>query len=96
VIARRPITIGDEGHLHHLLLSFGHSHRRAVLVLYYWSAVLAFGSVGPAFLPLPRLVPWLVGASALGVAVTALGARAQPPEALDADAAAAEDRLGTA
>jgi UDP-GlcNAc:undecaprenyl-phosphate/decaprenyl-phosphate GlcNAc-1-phosphate transferase len=96
VIARRPITIGDEGHLHHLLLSFGHSHRRAVLVLYYWSAVLAFGSVGPAFLPLPRLVPWLVGASALGVAVTALGARARPVEVADADANAAEDQLGTA
>ena len=75
VVARQPITAGDSGHLHHLLLEFGHSHRRAVLVLYYWSAVLAFGSIGPAFLPLPRLVPWLLVAGAVGVAITALGGR---------------------
>ncbi len=76
MVRRRPITAGDRGHLHHLLLAFGHSHRRAVLVLYYWSAVLAFGSVGPAFLGLSQLVPWLIVAAATGVAVTALGVRA--------------------
>jgi UDP-GlcNAc:undecaprenyl-phosphate/decaprenyl-phosphate GlcNAc-1-phosphate transferase len=75
----RPITVGDTGHLHHLLLGFGHSHRRAVLVLYYWSAVLAFGSVGPAFLPFSRLVPWLVGAVAVGAAITAIGTRPPRP-----------------
>lgn len=74
-VAGRPITSGDSGHLHHLLLEFGHSHRRAVLVLYYWSAVLAFGSVGPVFLPLPRLLPWLLVAGVVGVALTAFGAR---------------------
>jgi UDP-GlcNAc:undecaprenyl-phosphate/decaprenyl-phosphate GlcNAc-1-phosphate transferase len=77
VLAGRPITAGDRGHLHHLLLAFGHSHRRAVLVLYYWSAVLAFGSVGPAFLALDRLVPWLVVAIAMGIALTALGVRSR-------------------
>ncbi len=82
-IRGRPITVGDTGHLHHLLLGFGHSHRRAVVVLYYWSAVLAFGSVGPAFLPPGRLVPWLFVAGGIGVAVTALGAR--PPRSGDPD-----------
>lgn len=77
VLAGRPITAGDRGHLHHLLIAFGHSHRRAVLVLYYWSTVLAFGSVGPAFLPLDRLVPWLVVAVAVGVAITAIGVRSR-------------------
>jgi UDP-GlcNAc:undecaprenyl-phosphate/decaprenyl-phosphate GlcNAc-1-phosphate transferase len=72
---RRPVTAGDLGHLHHLLLAFGHSHRRAVLVLYYWSAVVAFGSVAPAFLAWERLLPWLVVAGALGVVLTALGTR---------------------
>ncbi len=72
---RRPVTAGDLGHLHHLLLAFGHSHRRAVLVLYYWSGVIAFGSVGPAFLAWERLLPWLVVAGALGVVLTALGTR---------------------
>ncbi len=75
VVARRPVTAGDRGHLHHLLLAFGHSHRRAVLVLYYWSAVVAFGSVGPAFLAWERLLPWLVVAAALGAVLTALGTR---------------------
>jgi UDP-GlcNAc:undecaprenyl-phosphate/decaprenyl-phosphate GlcNAc-1-phosphate transferase len=79
-VTRRPISVADKGHLHHLLLAFGHSHRRAVLVLYYWSAVLAFGSVGPAFLPMSRLVPWLLVAGGMGVALTALGTRVSTRE----------------
>ncbi len=75
LLTRRPLAVGDRGHLHHLLLSAGHTHRRAVLVLYYWSAVVAFGSVGPAFLPLSRLVPWVIGGVAVGIVVTGLGAR---------------------
>ncbi len=35
----------DKEHLHHRLLELGHSHRRAVLLLYFWSALLAFGGV---------------------------------------------------
>ena len=30
----------DKMHLHHRLLSIGHSHRRAVLVMYFWAALL--------------------------------------------------------
>ncbi|MFA9430160.1 glycosyltransferase family 4 protein [Egicoccus sp. AB-alg2] len=74
-LQRKPLATGDLGHLHHLLLAFGHSHRRAVLVLYYWSALLAFGSVGPVFVPLVRLLPWLLVAAGIGLALTALGAR---------------------
>ena len=79
MLRRRPITAADRGHLHHLLLAFGHSHRRAVLVLYYWSALLAVASVGPAFLSLGVLAPWLVGAAGVGLALTALGVRRVPP-----------------
>jgi UDP-GlcNAc:undecaprenyl-phosphate GlcNAc-1-phosphate transferase len=78
LVARRPVTAGDRGHLHHLLLAFGHSHRRAVLILYYWSAVVAFGSVGPSFLPAERLVPWLLVAGAIGLVLTALSSRDVP------------------
>ena len=35
----------DKMHLHHRLLSIGHSHRRAVLVMYFWAALLSFGAV---------------------------------------------------
>ncbi|MEX2487770.1 MAG: MraY family glycosyltransferase [Nitriliruptoraceae bacterium] len=76
LITRRPVAVGDRGHLHHLLLRAGHTHRRAVLVLYYWSTVAAFGSVGGAFLPWSRLVPWIIGAVGLGFVLTMLGTRA--------------------
>ncbi|MFD3515259.1 MraY family glycosyltransferase [Streptomyces sp. NPDC058657] len=35
----------DRGHLHHRLLEIGHSHSRAVLIMYFWSALIAFGMV---------------------------------------------------
>jgi UDP-GlcNAc:undecaprenyl-phosphate GlcNAc-1-phosphate transferase len=35
----------DRGHLHHRLLEIGHSHSRTVLILYFWSALFAFGTV---------------------------------------------------
>ncbi|MFH8794635.1 MraY family glycosyltransferase [Streptomyces sp. NPDC017941] len=35
----------DRGHLHHRLLEVGHSHSRAVLIMYFWSALIAFGTV---------------------------------------------------
>jgi UDP-GlcNAc:undecaprenyl-phosphate GlcNAc-1-phosphate transferase len=40
----------DKMHLHHRLLEIGHSHRRAVLLIYLWSAVLAFGAVALALI----------------------------------------------
>jgi len=33
----------DRMHLHHRMLALGHSHRRAVLILYVWAAVFSFG-----------------------------------------------------
>ncbi|WP_328319658.1 MraY family glycosyltransferase [Streptomyces sp. NBC_00388] len=35
----------DRGHLHHRLLQIGHSHSRAVLIMYFWSALFAFGAL---------------------------------------------------
>ncbi|MGH3472937.1 MAG: glycosyltransferase family 4 protein [Nocardioidaceae bacterium] len=35
----------DKKHLHHRLLEIGHSQRRAVLVMYLWAALVAFGVV---------------------------------------------------
>jgi UDP-GlcNAc:undecaprenyl-phosphate GlcNAc-1-phosphate transferase len=36
----------DKRHLHHRLLEYGHSHRRAVLVMWLWAAFIALGGVG--------------------------------------------------
>lgn len=35
----------DKMHLHHRMLDIGHSHRRAVLLIYLWAGVIAFGAV---------------------------------------------------
>ncbi|MEU1822663.1 MULTISPECIES: MraY family glycosyltransferase [Streptomyces] len=35
----------DRGHLHHRLLELGHSHSRAVFIMYFWSALIGFGTV---------------------------------------------------
>jgi UDP-GlcNAc:undecaprenyl-phosphate GlcNAc-1-phosphate transferase len=47
----------DKAHLHHRLLEIGHSHTRAVLIMYLWTALLAFGGVAITVLgdPLPVL-----------------------------------------
>ncbi len=35
----------DKQHLHHRLLQIGHSHSRAVLIMYFWAALIAFATV---------------------------------------------------
>jgi UDP-GlcNAc:undecaprenyl-phosphate/decaprenyl-phosphate GlcNAc-1-phosphate transferase len=35
----------DKEHLHHRLLEIGHSHRRAVLIMWLWAGLIAFGGV---------------------------------------------------
>jgi UDP-GlcNAc:undecaprenyl-phosphate GlcNAc-1-phosphate transferase len=51
----------DKMHLHHRLLEIGHSHRRAVLLIYLWSGVLAFGAVALAVTDDTAAVLWGVG-----------------------------------
>jgi UDP-GlcNAc:undecaprenyl-phosphate GlcNAc-1-phosphate transferase len=60
----------DKQHLHHRLLELGHSHRRAVLLLYFWSALLAFGGVAFSIFHGPWVaVTLLVGGAAVGLLV---------------------------
>jgi UDP-GlcNAc:undecaprenyl-phosphate GlcNAc-1-phosphate transferase len=63
-IARKPLFAPDKQHLHHRLLEIGHSHRRAVLILYLWSALAAFGGVAVSFTR-PKLVGVVVGSIAI-------------------------------
>ncbi|BBG04303.1 UDP-N-acetylmuramyl pentapeptide phosphotransferase/UDP-N-acetylglucosamine-1-phosphate transferase [Pseudonocardia autotrophica] len=51
----------DKMHLHHRLLQLGHSHRRAVLLVYLWAAVLAFGAVALALVDETGLVLAAIG-----------------------------------
>ncbi len=43
--AGRSPMAPDKKHLHHRLLEIGHSQRRAVLVMYLWAGLVAFGVV---------------------------------------------------
>jgi UDP-GlcNAc:undecaprenyl-phosphate GlcNAc-1-phosphate transferase len=58
----------DAQHLHHRMLMWGHGHRRAVLLLWFWAAVAAFGSVSFVF-----LVPGLALALTVVMALLAAG-----------------------
>jgi len=35
----------DKQHLHHRLLEIGHSHRRAVVIMWTWAGLIAFGTI---------------------------------------------------
>jgi UDP-GlcNAc:undecaprenyl-phosphate GlcNAc-1-phosphate transferase len=56
----------DKQHLHHRLLEIGHSHRRAVLLLYFWSALLALGGVALSIYPGPRVLFVMIGVTIIG------------------------------
>jgi len=59
----------DKMHLHHRLLEIGHSQRRAVLLIYLWAGVLAFGAVALTFIADAVVVLWAV---AFGLLLAAL------------------------
>ena len=59
----------DKMHLHHRLLEIGHSQRRAVLLIYLWAGVLAFGAVALALVDDVFAVAWT---TALGLLVAVL------------------------
>jgi UDP-GlcNAc:undecaprenyl-phosphate GlcNAc-1-phosphate transferase len=45
----------DKQHLHHRLLEIGHSHRRAVLIMWLWAGLIAFGTVFASLYTGPRV-----------------------------------------
>jgi UDP-GlcNAc:undecaprenyl-phosphate/decaprenyl-phosphate GlcNAc-1-phosphate transferase len=51
----------DKMHLHHRLLEIGHSQRRAVLLIYLWAGVVAFGAVALSLIADRAVVLWAVG-----------------------------------
>ncbi|SIL49305.1 Putative undecaprenyl-phosphate alpha-N-acetylglucosaminyltransferase [Mycobacteroides abscessus subsp. abscessus] len=59
----------DKMHLHHRLLQIGHSHRKAVLIIYLWVAIIAFGAASTIFFE-PRYAGAVV-VGAIGIAIVA-------------------------
>ncbi|MEN0128534.1 MAG: MraY family glycosyltransferase [Brevundimonas sp.] len=62
----------DRMHLHHRLLGLGHSHRRAVVIMYVWTAVVAFG-VAALVLFSTTIVLWVLAAGVVLALVATLG-----------------------
>jgi UDP-GlcNAc:undecaprenyl-phosphate GlcNAc-1-phosphate transferase len=67
--AGRSPFAADKLHLHHRLLEIGHSHRRAVLLIYLWAALIAFGAVAFTLFDV-RVVVWSI---TLGLLIAVLG-----------------------
>ncbi|WP_441250249.1 MraY family glycosyltransferase [Kitasatospora sp. McL0602] len=60
----------DKQHLHHRLLEVGHSHSRAVLIMYFWAALIAFGAVAVSITNTARAVVLaFVGLCLVGIVV---------------------------
>jgi UDP-GlcNAc:undecaprenyl-phosphate/decaprenyl-phosphate GlcNAc-1-phosphate transferase len=62
--AGRAPWAADKQHLHHRLLELGHSQRRAVLIMYFWSALFGAGVVALSVTKGLLVVVWLGGALA--------------------------------
>lgn len=62
----------DRRHLHHRLLQLGHTHRRAVLIMYLWTALFAFGGAALVWWTTERVL-WTVGVGAVVALALTLG-----------------------
>ncbi|WP_187352188.1 glycosyltransferase family 4 protein [Allosaccharopolyspora coralli] len=62
----------DKMHLHHRLLEIGHSQRRAVMLIYLWAAVLAFGAVSLTLFENPVTVACVIGLGVLVAGIVSL------------------------
>jgi UDP-GlcNAc:undecaprenyl-phosphate GlcNAc-1-phosphate transferase len=60
----------DKQHLHHRLLEIGHSHARAVIVLYLWSAVISYAATAFVFLQTPALLISLTAVTLVALLLT--------------------------
>lgn len=67
-LERRPLFSPDRGHIHHRLLDLGLTHRRAVLLLYFSSGLLA---VSALLLSIDR--DWTTGAALLLASTVVFG-----------------------
>jgi UDP-GlcNAc:undecaprenyl-phosphate GlcNAc-1-phosphate transferase len=59
------ITHADKEHIHHRLLDIGHSHRKAVLLMYLWSALISACALAVAFINGRMLVGGIVAVAVI-------------------------------
>jgi UDP-GlcNAc:undecaprenyl-phosphate/decaprenyl-phosphate GlcNAc-1-phosphate transferase len=71
----RPVFAPDKEHIHHQLREIGHTHRQAVLLMYFWSTLLAGSALAITFLNGRALVGSVVGTSLLLIGATLIPRR---------------------
>jgi UDP-GlcNAc:undecaprenyl-phosphate GlcNAc-1-phosphate transferase len=69
----------DKMHLHHRLLEIGNSHTKAVLLMWFWAALLGFGGVAASFSSGPVMVLAIVAGLALLSLLTLRSPRPRSP-----------------
>jgi UDP-GlcNAc:undecaprenyl-phosphate GlcNAc-1-phosphate transferase len=77
--AGRSPMAPDKQHLHHRLLEIGHSHRRAVAIMWLWAALIAFGTVLASLYAGPRMWAGIGTMAAVTLALTFLLPRVHRP-----------------
>jgi UDP-GlcNAc:undecaprenyl-phosphate GlcNAc-1-phosphate transferase len=71
----RPIFAPDKEHIHHQLREIGHTHRQAVLIMYFWSMLLAGSALAIAFVNGRLVVGSIMATSLVLIAATFLPRR---------------------
>jgi UDP-GlcNAc:undecaprenyl-phosphate GlcNAc-1-phosphate transferase len=71
----RPIFTPDKEHIHHQLRQIGHTHRQAVLIMYFWSIVLAGSGLAVSFIHDRAMVSTILGLALLLIAATLIPRR---------------------
>lgn len=70
----------DKQHLHHRLMRLGHSHRRAVLLLWFWSALVGFGGVAMSMWATTSVFATLCALTVVGLVVSAIPTLRRSPQ----------------
>ena len=66
----RPVFAPDKEHIHHQLREIGHTHRQAVLLMYFWSVVASGSALAIAFINGRAIVSGILGGAALLIVAT--------------------------
>jgi UDP-GlcNAc:undecaprenyl-phosphate GlcNAc-1-phosphate transferase len=84
---RQALDVADKGHLHHRLMNLGHGHRRSVLILWTWTALLSGFVLYPVLTnDNPRYLPFGIAALAI-VLFTVLHPSVRRKRAMEIEAA---------
>ena len=75
----------DKQHLHHRLLEIGHSHRRAVVIMWLWAGLIAFGTVLVSLYTGMLMWSALMAATSITITLTFLVPVVQSPHIVAAD-----------